>query len=379
MGSGSRATARRVLVTGAWDTHDGRLARRGIELQRANDGSWKLTLPRPRALGPGSALVAPDGGSGPPVEFAEILWPLTAGHELRPISFAPPAGRELPDRHLDRTIQRSVADMTAALPWLRVGQADPMQVRAARTAVRRLRTHIRAARPILTERPSSWEGLRRLNDHLRAVRDLDIVERTLPRLHRLARGEPTIGRDAEGLHQLLDAVARDRGRARNELWAELVHPRTSHLLELLDDPAPFAIAPPFQSTPDDELALMMLRIQVEAARSHARAADVDGRDELMALRTALRRVRVSATAASAILGDDARRLARRAVEVQDSLGNLADMGKTKLWLDRDADTGRGRGLRGELSRVALWECETQAEGWRAPWERFTRRRVLRWL
>ena len=99
MGSGSRATARRVLVTGAWDTHDGRLARRGIELQRANDGSWKLTLPRPRALGPGSALVAPDGGSGPPVEFAEILWPLTAGHELRPISFAPPAGRELPDRH----------------------------------------------------------------------------------------------------------------------------------------------------------------------------------------------------------------------------------------------------------------------------------------
>ncbi|MDG2113921.1 MAG: CHAD domain-containing protein [Actinomycetota bacterium] len=324
-------------------------------------------------------MTATDDGGGPPLEFVEIVWPLSAGHELRPVSVAPAASTDLPTRHLDRTIRRAIADVIIALPWLRVADADPIHVRAARTAVRRLRTHYRAARPVLDGRPATWDGLRVLNDHLRAVRDLDIVERTLPRVHRLARGEPTIGRDADGLHRLLDAVADERRRARNELWAELVHPRTSQLLDQLDDQGELPIAEAYRSTSDAQLALTMLRAQVETARARARDSDDGGRDELMALRTALRRVRVSAAAASAILGEDARRLARRAVEVQDSLGDFADLDKTRMWLDTQARLRLTAGLAAELSRVAVWECDTQAESWRVPWERFTRRRVLRWL
>ncbi|GEM_PF-5122414 len=378
METNENVTVRRDPSPGSWDTRDGRLARFGIELRRADDGAWSLSLPRPRALGPGTSLRSANEGAEPPADFTEILWPLLDGRRLHPDVASPPHALTEPDRHIGRLLGRAGDDVVRAIPWVRTGDADPAHVRAARTAVRRLRTHIRSARDVMAEPPEAWAGLRTLNDHLRGVRDLDIAEQTLPRLHRLARGEPTIGRGNEALQELLLELRQDRRRHRNELWAELVHPRTADLVNAVTELRQIELRADAQASTDEELARVTLRTQVDVARNRARSA-VDGdRGDLLALRTSLRRVRVIASAASGVLGDDARRLARRAVEVQDSLGELADLDKTERWL-QTRDSGRHQAVARELAQVAGEEMAAMNGAWRPPWERFTRRRVLRWL
>jgi len=378
METNENITVRRVFPSGAWDTHDGRLVRFGIELRRVDDGAWSLSLPRPRALGPGAPLRSANDGVEPPAEFMEIIWSLIGRRLLHPDISPAVSMPDEPTRHIAQILGRAGDDVVRAIPWVRTGDADPAHIRAARTAIRRLRTHLRSARDILAEPPEAWEGLRTLNDHLRAVRDLDIVEQTVPRLHRLASGEPTIGRGNESLQELLLEVRRDRRRNRNELWAELVHPRTAELVNAVTELRHVQLSDEHHTLLDGELATATLRGQVDVARTRAKAATDGDRTDLLALRTSLRRVRVIASAASAVLGDDARRLARRAVEVQDSLGELADLDKAERWLETQ-DGGPHQLVARELALVAQEGMAAMNGAWHAPWERFTRRRVLRWL
>lgn len=374
-------TPGQAAARATWDTDDGRLARRGVELVAISNERWELRLPRPRAMGPGQPLRSRSTTGLPPVDFAEIVWPLTHGRSLHEVDRQPDGGPvegttlDAPRRH-DQVLRTCASNVTQALPWARVDEAAPANIRSLRTAVRRLRTHLRSLRPLHRTPPDCWEGLGRLNDHVRAVRDLDLVFETLPKVHRFAqdRGEAA---GATDMARLLELVAEDRRRTRNELWAELAHRRTGLLVEQLDHHPLVELDE--RSSPDDaELAREVLRRQVHATRSRAAAAEGLETDALLALRTSARRTRVLAISAAEVLGDDALRLGRRALEVQDALGAVAEMHKALGWLEALPSEGGGS-MSERLTSSARAQLDAHRDAWRAPWDRLDRRRVSRWL
>ena len=163
-----------------WDTPDGRLAQLEMALRQRSATAWTLDAPRPAALGPTSPIVV-GGGDQPPAELVEVIWPFVAGDQLRPVEHTdPPTPAPPASGHLDLVVQQAVDEVIAALPWLRLEGSDPTAIRVGRTAVRRLRTHLRSVRSLVDGPPAMWDGLGLLNEQLRDVRNLDIVAQVLP-------------------------------------------------------------------------------------------------------------------------------------------------------------------------------------------------------
>jgi CHAD domain-containing protein len=200
---------------------------------------------------------------------------------------------------------------------------DPEGVHQARVGIRRLRSDLRTARPLLEA--ATVKPLRReldwLMSQLGEVRDLDVL---LARLR--ADAEMLHATDREGADAVLTRAAEDRAEAYERLRGALRTPRCAALLE---ETARVAKAPPFIGRQAKRPAADVLPHLVQKPlhnlrrdqRKHGSAPDDEA---LHRLRIGVKRVRYAAELATPVAGKKARRAARGLAKVQDLLGDHHD-------------------------------------------------------
>ena len=217
---------------------------------------------------------------------------------------------------------------------------DPEDVHDMRTAVRKLRAILRAARSGFDR---AWvEALRSkldwLGTTLGAVRDLDV-------LHEHLRDELAALEDVAGTSaplQLSRCLDVEYSRARAKLVVALDSPRYRELLSRLDE----AVRQPRVVTADLSLPRMAAR-QFKKLRKAVRALPAEPSDEaLHAVRIKVKRARYAAELAGEEVGRPASRFVNKAKKLQDILGE-----------HQDAVVAESRiraCLRGIRSRPATW-------------------------
>jgi CHAD domain-containing protein len=201
-------------------------------------------------------------------------------------------------------------------PVVRVGD-DPEGVHKMRVAVRRLRSVLRTAKPILDAR--AVDDVRReldwLGRLLGAVRDAEVLSAALKAdIARLNGG------DAMRAAGLLDPLQHERSTARARLLAALDDPRYASLLAALRS---IANDPPVVDTrrPLDKLAAKDLRRIRRQRSKHLRRLN-DG--QLHKQRIRVKRARYAAELVEPSTGKKAARFVEAAKEVQDVLGAHQD-------------------------------------------------------
>ena len=213
----------------------------------------------------------------------------------------------------------NVVDHIAAV----VLDEDLEGVHQARVGIRRLRSDLKTAQPLLDYR--SVRPLRReldwLMDRLGEVRDLDVL---LARLRSDIRSLDPV--DMEGAEAVLAQVAQERSDAYEQLRVALRTPRCAALLE---DMARTAAAPPFKSRearrPASEVLPRLVRGPLRELRREARRQGKTPDDEgLHRVRIRAKRVRYAAELAAPSAGRKAKRAARRLARVQSVLGEHND-------------------------------------------------------
>jgi CHAD domain-containing protein len=211
---------------------------------------------------------------------------------------------------------------------------DPEQLRKMRVAVRRLRSILRASRPLFA---SQWvRGLRReldwLGGALGRVRDLDVLRTYLaPELPSLPAGDRTAGR------QVLRRLDRDRSAARGTLRATLRSPRYARLLARLRA----SLARPPVSTGDISLPAVAAA-EFKRLRKAVRALpDRPDADDLHVVRIKVKRARYAAELVRAIAGKPAERFIDQAKTVQDILGEHQDAVVIEEYLHQIVDGTKG--------------------------------------
>ena len=195
---------------------------------------------------------------------------------------------------------------------LRAG-TDPERLHQLRTAVRRLRAILGAARAMFE--PEWLGGLRSELDWLGTVlgglRDLDVVSQHL----RQEFGSLTAAQRAAG-QALLDRLEAQRARAHERIQAALDSPRYGKLLDRLDQ----AIQHPRVVTADISLPDIAAG-QFRKLRKAVKALPKDPSDEdLHTVRIKVKRARYAAELAEGMVGRPARRFVARAKQLQDILG-----------------------------------------------------------
>jgi len=204
--------------------------------------------------------------------------------------------------------------LRAAVPGLRAGDDDA--VHDARIATRRLRAALSVYRRVLGGTGTLRDELADLGRALGAARDPFVELRTLRR--RLADEDPTfvVGPIAQRIDEDRSA-ARQQALDRVEAW--LVAPRTDALLAALAVEA---------RDGDDDLPRLARRAWRRLDRAVDAAEDLppgDDRDDaLHEVRKAARRARYASEVAVGVVGEPARRSARRARRVQQALGDQHD-------------------------------------------------------
>lgn len=196
-------------------------------------------------------------------------------------------------------------------------------VHQARVGMRRLRSDLRTARPLLhgkavapLRRELDW-----LMSQLGEVRDLDVlIERLRIDVKSL---DPVDRRAADGV---LAQALEDREAAYQRIRADLRTPRCAALLE---ETAHAATSPPFKGRvsgrPADEVLPRLVRRPLKELRREARKqGKVPDDDGLHRLRIGVKRARYGAELAAPAAGKKARRAARKLAEVQDVLGEHND-------------------------------------------------------
>lgn len=226
-------------------------------------------------------------------------------------------------------------------------------VHQARVGIRRLRSDLRTARPLLE---AAVEPLRKeldwLMDKLGEVRDLDVL------LARLRADVPSLDPvDRPGADTVLVQAAADRAAAYERLRSALRTPRCAALLEAT---AHLAAEPPFKSRAARQPAANVLPGLVQRplrdVRSELRRLRGSPDDEgLHRVRIGVKRLRYAAELAAPAVGERARRAARRLAEVQDVLGEHNDacvaVNRLRALGERTGD--RGAWAAGELGGLAL--------------------------
>ena len=232
-------------------------------------------------------------------------------------------------------------------------------IHQARVAIRRLRSDLRTARPLLhsagigpLRREFDW-----LMGHLGEVRDLDVM------LVRLRSDIQALDRrDRAGAQAVLDQAMEDRGMAYERLRGELRTPRCTALLE---ETARVAASPPFKRLAERRPAAKLLPGLVrkplrDLRREVERQGASPDEEGLHRVRIRVKRARYAAELAAPAVGKKARRAARRLAKVQDVLGEHNDARTAEARLrtlgERTGATGAwAAGLLGGLQLAAAAE------------------------
>jgi CHAD domain-containing protein len=218
-------------------------------------------------------------------------------------------------------------------PVVRVA-SDSDAVHDMRVAVRRLRSVLRTARPMLRRQ---WgDALRSeldwLAQPLGAVRDLDVFVGYVESETR------ELGLDASRGERLLRPLKAERERARERLRATLEEPRYYRLLDAIEAAAD---APRARRT---DLSLEKLaRQEFRRFQKHVGRISSMGDHELHKLRIHAKRARYAAELAEPIQRRPAARLIKAAKEWQDILGEHQDAVVAAERLRRIALTADGQG------------------------------------
>jgi CHAD domain-containing protein len=223
-------------------------------------------------------------------------------------------------------IETALAASTASLVGhlARVGVHEDVEaVHQARVAIRRLRSDLKTARPLLdyrSVRPLRGE-LDWLMDKLGAVRDLDVL---LARLHSDSRA--ITARDRAGIEAVIGQAQEDRTQAYEALRAALRTPRCAALLE---ETARLVAAPPFKSRrailPAADVLPQLVRGPLRELRREVQRQGAHPDDHgLHRIRISVKRVRYAAELAAPAAGKQAKRAARGLARVQTVLGEHND-------------------------------------------------------
>jgi CHAD domain-containing protein len=274
----------------------------------------------------------------------------------------------------------AVAAMAAAVGTFLGHQADlragagPESVHEARTALRRLRSHLRTFDGLFA---SGWAVELRdlpawISDALGEARDADVL---LARIERYAGDVPDDERaDADAL---LERFRQAHGDA---------HARVRWMLEGQEFVATVAqvhdrLTSPPRSDKAQTAATSAMRDILERtyrrARARVRDAGSEPSDvELHAIRIRVKRLRYACEAFEAVTGKRARRYARRAADLQDVLGEQHDAVVARRALL--AITGDGAATAARFAARAERDAVRARRGWRRKWERLADRRARFW-
>ena len=276
------------------------------------------------------------------------------------------------------SVARSAERMLRHDAGVRLGE-DPEAVHQARVATRRLRSDLRAYRPLLD--PEWVAGLREelgwLGGELGTVRDLDVLDE---RLRGRIRSLPDD--DIDAAPKLLDRVRTERDAARMDLMSAMREPRYLSLLDrVVAAAAEPAVLPEVAGRPAAEVLGGLMEApwrHLEQICEDLGPRSADG--ELHQARIRAKRVRYAAEAMLPIFGKSARRFARRAADLQMVLGEHQDAVLAIGWLRAQAGgtAARGAFVAGELAGLEhLAQSEARA-AWPAAWKALRPKKYRFW-
>jgi len=321
-----------------------------------------------------------DAGAGAADPTPKIVRALgAAARAPADVAIPLPASVATPTDLVVRTaIASSVLQLVECDPGARLG-TDPEDLHQARVATRRLRSDLRTFAPVLDER---WaEGLRGelrwLGDVFGAVRDTDVLlERMTPKVATL----PDVDRPSGAL--VLRRLGEDRARAREQMLEVLGSVRYDRLLDALVAASQHPrLLLRVDDTDDVETLEALVREPVRRLLTSADALGDDPPDTaLHEVRRQAKRVRYAAEAVAPALGKPARRLARRAADLQSVLGAHQDAVVAGEWLRRVADrVDEPIGFAaGQLAAIEHRESRRARRRWPEAWRRARGKRLRRW-
>lgn len=264
-------------------------------------------------------------------------------------------------------LAKATRTMVTRDPLVRFGEDEALH--GSRVSARRMHSQLRTFRPLFEE---AWVNeLRRelkwLVDVLGVPRDLDVT------LERLRMGPPLAGEATpRRLQTAIGALEEAREKAGAELLAALRSPRYLALLDRLVDVIHDPPLTDEAGAPAMDVLPPMVHKSWKRLRSRVdRLGPSPSHRELHRIRIEAKKVRYAAEALIPVAGKPARAFAKRAVALQDALGDARDGVLVEAWL---------RNASGQIEMddvVSLRRPED--EPWRTAWDELNRKKLRSWL
>ncbi len=297
------------------------------------------------------------------VEFTPKLF---RALELPPDPGPPPLAADAPaDEVLGRALTAQYRQLVDHDPGTRLG-ADAENLHQMRVATRRSRAFLRTAKALVE--PEWADELRAelgwLGSRLGPTRDADVL------YEHLSGAVAALELDTTETAGLLQAMGRERGRARRAAVSALSRKRYFDLLDRLAQ----VERPPFREAGDVRLTDLWW---AEVRRMLMAFAVLDERspdDELHAARIRVKRARYAAELAAHELGPAGKRFVSAAKKLQDVLGEHQDAVVAEEWLTRFGDANAQSDHVVELLvRKEQKRRRRARRDWPDAWERLVRR------